>query len=90
MGDGWPGPVIGQTRRAGFEQRGPVKEIARTLTPGATLRLVIGRQAAEFKYERGVQPRIPPAAGIAPVQRHRRGDVEFPEKLARRPATARP
>ena len=58
--------------------------------PGATVRVAIGRQAAEFKYERGVQPRILPADDIAPGQRHRRGDIERPENLAGRPATARP
>jgi len=49
--------MIGQIRRAYFEQRRPIKEIVRTLRVSrATVRKVIRGQATEFKYERGVQP----------------------------------
>ena len=49
--------LIGQIRRAYFEQRRPIKEIVRTLSVSrATVRKVIRGQKTEFKYERGVQP----------------------------------
>jgi len=49
--------LIGQIRRAYFEQHRPIKEIVRTLSVSrATVRKVIRGQATEFKYERGVQP----------------------------------
>ena len=49
--------MIGQIRRAYFDQSRPIKEIVRTLRVSrATVRKVIRRQATEFKYERGVQP----------------------------------
>jgi hypothetical protein len=49
--------MIGQIRRAYFEQRRPIKEIVRTLRVSrATVRKVIRGQETEFKYERGVQP----------------------------------
>src|SRR5712672_4519467 len=49
--------MIGEIRRAYFEQRRPIKEIVRTLRVSrATVRKVIRGQATEFKYERRVQP----------------------------------
>jgi len=49
--------LIGQIRRAYFEQRRPIKEIVRTLAVSrATVRKVIRGQETEFKYARGVQP----------------------------------
>ena len=49
--------VIGQIRRAYFEQGRPIKEIVRTLSVSrATVRKVVRSRATEFKYERGVQP----------------------------------
>jgi hypothetical protein len=49
--------LIGQIRRAYFEQHRPIKEIVRTLSESrATVRKMIRVQATEFKYERGVQP----------------------------------
>ena len=49
--------LIGQIRRAYFEQHRPIKEIVRTLSVSrATVRKVIRGHATEFKYERGVQP----------------------------------
>lgn len=49
--------VIGQIRRAYFEQRRPIKEIVRTLSVSrATVRKVVRSEATAFKYERGVQP----------------------------------
>ena len=49
--------LIGQIRRAYFEQRRPIKEIVRTLSVSrATVRKVIRGQATEIKYERDVQP----------------------------------
>ena len=49
--------LIGQIRRAYFEQHRPIKEIVRMLSVSrATVRKVIRGQATEFKYERDVQP----------------------------------
>ena len=49
--------VIGNVRRAFFEQHLPIKEIVRTLSVSrATVRKVIRSHKTEFKYERGVQP----------------------------------
>ena len=49
--------MIGEIRRAYFEQGRPIKEIVRTLRVSrATVRKVIRGGATEFKYERGVQP----------------------------------
>ena len=48
--------LIGQIRRAYFEQRRPIKEIVRTFSVSrATVRKVVRSQATEFKYERSVQ-----------------------------------
>ena len=49
--------VIGDIRRAYFEQRLPIKEIVRTLRVSrATVRKVVRSHKTAFKYERGVQP----------------------------------
>src|SRR5947207_13716151 len=49
--------LIGQIRRAYFEQRRPIKEIVRLLSVSrTTVRKVIRGQETEFKYERLVQP----------------------------------
>src|ERR1700689_2329207 len=49
--------LIGQIRRAYFEQHRPIKEIVRTLSVSrATVRKVIRSHKTEFKYARGVQP----------------------------------
>ena len=49
--------LIGQIRRAYFEQHRPIKEIVRTLLVSrGTVRKVIRGHATEFKYVRGVQP----------------------------------
>jgi transposase len=49
--------LIGDIRRAYFEQRRPIKEIVRTCSVSrATVRRVIRSQKTEFRYERGVQP----------------------------------
>jgi hypothetical protein len=49
--------LIGEIRRAYFEQHRPIKEIVRTLSVSrATVRKVIRGQATEFKYERSLQP----------------------------------
>ena len=49
--------LIGQIRRAYFEQHRPIKEIVRTLSVSrATVRKVIRSQVTAFKYERGIQP----------------------------------
>ncbi len=58
--------MIGQIRRAYFEQHRPIKEIVRTLRVSrATVRKVIRSQKTEFKYERGVQPA--PKLGSGPI-----------------------
>ena len=49
--------MIGEIRRAYFEQRRAIKEIVRTLRVSrATVRKVIRGHRTEFKYEREVQP----------------------------------
>ena len=49
--------VIGDIRRAYFEQRLPIKEIVRTLCVSrATVRKVVRSHKTAFKYARGVQP----------------------------------
>ena len=49
--------LIGQIRRAYFEQHRSIKEIVRTLLVSrATVRKVIRSHRTEFKYERAVQP----------------------------------
>ena len=49
--------LIGQIRRAYFEQRRPIKEIVRRLSVSrTTVRKVIRGQETEFRYERSVQP----------------------------------
>ena len=49
--------LIGEIRRAYFEQRRPIKEIVRALSVSrATVRKVVRGQETEFKYARGVQP----------------------------------
>ena len=49
--------LIGQIRRAYFEQRRPIKEIVRLLSVSrTTVRKVIRGQETEFRYERSVQP----------------------------------
>src|ERR1700704_6292016 len=49
--------MIGEIRRAYFEQRRPIKQIVRTLRVSrATVRKVVRGQKTEFRYERGVQP----------------------------------
>jgi transposase len=49
--------LIGQIRRAYFDQHRPIKEIVRTLSVSrATVRKVVRGHATEFKYARGVQP----------------------------------
>src|SRR6201996_1906135 len=49
--------LIGQIRRAYFEQHRSIKEIVRALSVSrATVRKVVRGHATEFKYVRGVQP----------------------------------
>jgi len=49
--------LIGEIRRAYFEQHRPIKEIVRTLSVSrTTVRKVIRSRETAFKYERGVQP----------------------------------
>jgi len=49
--------MIGEIRRAYFEQQRPIKEIVRRLRVSrTTVRKVIRGHATAFKYERGVQP----------------------------------
>jgi len=49
--------IIGEIRRAYFDQHRPIKEIVRMLSVSrATVRKVIRGRSTEFKYERGVQP----------------------------------
>jgi len=51
--------LIGEIRRAYFEQQRPIKEIVRTLSVSrATVRKVIRSRETEFKYERGLPVRL--------------------------------
>ena len=46
--------MIGEIRRAYFEQQRPIKEIVRTLSVSrATVRKIVRGHKTEFKYERG-------------------------------------
>src|SRR5580700_3871829 len=49
--------LIGDIRRAYFEEHLPIKEIVRCLSVSrATVRKVVRGEATLFKYDRGVQP----------------------------------
>ncbi len=49
--------LIGEIRRAYFEQRRPIKEIVRTLSVSrGTVRKIVRGHETEHKYERDVQP----------------------------------
>ena len=73
--------VIGQIRRAYFEQQRPIKEIVRLLSVSrATVRKVIRGQETEFKYERVVQPAPKLGAWVAVLT----GILEAEAKLPRR------
>jgi transposase len=49
--------LIGDIRRAYFEEQVPIKEIVRRLSVSrATVRKVVRGQVTSFKYDRGVQP----------------------------------
>jgi hypothetical protein len=59
--------LIGQIRRAFFEQRRPIKEIVRTLSVSrATVRKVVRGQQTEFKYARGGRSDPNPVPDRAP------------------------
>ena len=73
--------VIGQIRRAYFEQQRPIKEIVRLLSVSrATVRKVIRGHETEFKYERVVQPAPKLGEWIAVLT----GILEAEAKLPRR------
>ena len=56
--------LIGQIRRAYFEQQRSIKEIVRTLLVSrATVRKVIRSHKTEFKYTRELNPRRSLATG---------------------------
>ena len=68
--------LIGQIRRAYFEQHRPIKEIVRMLSVSrATVRKVIRSQATAFKYERGIQP-VPKLGEWVEVLSHRAPAIE--------------
>ena len=73
--------VIGQIRRAYFEQQRLIKEIVRLLSVSrATVRKVIRGHETEFKYERVVQPAPKLGEWIAVLN----GILEAEAKLPRR------
>jgi hypothetical protein len=73
--------LIGEIRRAYFEQRRPIKEIVRTLSVSrTTVRRVIRSQKTAFRYERGVQP----APKLGEWVSARAGILETEAKLPRR------
>src|ERR1700720_1233151 len=67
--------MIGEIRRAYFEQHWPIKEIVRTLSVSrATVRKVVRSQKTELKYERGIQGRARQQKRAARNLEHRDAD----------------
>ena len=77
--------LIGQIRRAFFEQRRPIKEIVRTLSVSrATVRKVVRGQETEFRYARGVQPARKLGEWIAALTEILEAEASLPPKRERR------
>ena len=73
--------LIGEIRRAYFEQRRPIKEIVRTLSVSrTTVRRVVRSQRTAFRYRRGVQPAPKLGEWVAVLS----GILEEEAKLPRR------
>jgi transposase len=76
--------VIGQIRRAYFEQQLPIKEIVRLLSVSrATVRKVIRGHETEFKYERVVQPAPKLGEWIAVLTGILEAEVKLPRRERR-------
>jgi predicted transcriptional regulator len=76
--------LIGQIRRAFFEQRRPIKEIVRTLSVSrATVRKVIRGQETEFRYARGVQPARKLGEWIAALTEILEAEARLPKRERR-------
>jgi len=79
--------LIGQIRRAYFEQQRPIKEIVRTLSVSrATVRKVIRGHATEFKYERGVQPAPKLGEWVEVLTEILEKEAKLPRRNAARPS----
>ena len=76
--------LIGQIRRAYFEQHRPIKEIVRTLSVSrATVRKVIRGQETEFRYARGVQPARKLGEWIAALTEILEAEARLPKRERR-------
>jgi transposase len=76
--------LIGQIRRAFFEQRRPIKEIVRTLSVSrATVRKVVRGQETEFRYARGVQPARKLGEWIAALTEILEAEASLPKRERR-------
>src|SRR5271155_5714268 len=76
--------LIGEIRRAYFEQRRPIKEIVRALPVSrATVRKVVRGQETEFKYARGVQPAPKPGDWVEVLAEIREEETKLPRRERR-------
>jgi transposase len=76
--------LIGQIRRAFFDQRRPIKEIVRTLSVSrSTVRKVIRGQETEFRYARGVQPARKLGEWIAALTEILEAEASLPKRERR-------
>src|SRR5436190_1546331 len=76
--------LIGQIRRAFFDQRRPIKEIVRTLSVSrSTVRKVIRGQETEFRYARGVQPARKLGEWIAALTEILEAEARLPKRERR-------
>ena len=67
--------VIGDVRRAYFDQHLPIKEIVRTLSVSrATVRKIIRSHKTEFKYQPGVQA-VPRLGAWVDIRKRRGADA---------------
>jgi len=76
--------VIGDVRRAYFEQRLPIKEIVRTLSVSrATVRKVVRSLKTEFRFERGVQPMPKLGAWLGVLTEILEKEIKLPKRERR-------
>ena len=76
--------LIGDIRRAYFEERVPIKEIVRRLSVSrATVRKVVRGQATLFKYDRGVQPAPKLGAWLAVLTEILAAETKLPRRERR-------
>ena len=76
--------LIGDIRRAYFEQQRPIKEIVRALSVSrATVRRVIRSQKTEFTYERSVQPARKLGQWVSVLTEILEGEAKLPRRERR-------